>query len=434
MIRIYLTQPYSYSIEPEAHDALDWAAEGWEKRFKELGDVNVTVSRIASSMTCESFNTGVATAKNGRYDYFAMLHSDVSAPPGWLGDLLTCLNESEADVIHAVARIKNDIGYTSTAVAYDPDPWTRKRRVTVKEAFQLPDVFTIEDIQREIDPDAKMLLFNPGCSLIRMGQWFYEWPGFNWLSKVFEPQPCVYSARSISEDYVFGHWCYDNGIKTAATRRVVTEHIGRKKYTTARPEGIDTDRDYLAAIGKPPVGEGKWVFPVEVNGWLSSAEGVAIAKLARGKRVLEVGSYCGRSTICMSQTAESIVAVDPHDGRATPDPRKTMAEMLRNLARYKCDNVTIQRCTLEEYAQGYQGEPFDMAFIDGAHDYESVKHDIGIALTMLTEDGLLAFHDYSEGHPGVKHAVDSLVRAGSLIIEQQGTVAIVKPELSHADA
>ena len=37
-----------------------------------------------------------------------------------------------------------------------------------------------------------------------------------------------------------------------------------------------------------------------VRGWLTQAEGDKLARLAEGKKVLEIGSYCGRSTIAMA--------------------------------------------------------------------------------------------------------------------------------------
>src|SRR5688572_13638243 len=66
MHSIYLFMPYSYSIEPESLDALTMAPNGWEDMCKELGDLRLQVSRVKSSMLCESFNHGIATAKNGK--------------------------------------------------------------------------------------------------------------------------------------------------------------------------------------------------------------------------------------------------------------------------------------------------------------------------------------------------------------------------------
>ena len=37
--------------------------------------------------------------------------------------------------------------------------------------------------------------------------------------------------------------------------------------------------------------------------------------------------------------------------------------------------------------------PFDLLFIDGAHEYEAVKNDFDMWSTMLKEGGIIAFHD-----------------------------------------
>jgi hypothetical protein len=433
---VYLCLPYSYSIEPEALDAFNSAADGWERTGEKLGNLRLKSSRIRSSMLCESFNGGVAAAKNGKFDDFTMIHSDIVADPGWLVLLMTARESVDADVCNAVARIKDDRGVTSTAIAYSTDIMDRKRRLTVRECAQLPETFTIEDVRRVLDPEALLLLPNPGLLSIRMGEWFYKWPGFRTESFVEHvADGDFYRAKEISEDWLFGYYCHEHGIRVAATTAVKTDHIGRKKYSTRQPEGMDCDREYFQAVGRPRVGKGRWVFPAEVDGWLSSIEGIALAKLAMGKRVLEIGSYCGKSTICMAQTAASVLAVDPHDGRATDKPQDTMLSMLKNLASYQLDNVTVERATSADWAATYAGKPFDFIFIDGDHSRDSVRKDYEIALANLAADGVIAFHDYRRTprehdggwDEGVTIAVENIITEGAELVDRQGTVAVVKP-------
>jgi hypothetical protein len=49
----------------------------------------------------------------------------------------------------------------------------------------------------------------------------------------------------------------------------------------------------------------------------------------------------------------------------------------------------------------------DFVYIDGAHDYESVKADIGAWWRVLSDKGILAGHDWTDHplHAGVKRAV-----------------------------
>jgi predicted O-methyltransferase YrrM len=176
-------------------------------------------------------------------------------------------------------------------------------------------------------------------------------------------------------------------------------------------------------------------FPHEISGWLTVLEGTSLAELATGKHVLEIGSYCGRSTICMAQTALSVWSVDPHDGRATPNERDTYAEFLANVARYGLTNVNSVRGVVHA---GLEFPcKFGLVFVDGDHTLPAVRNDIAIALSLLDVDGRIAFHDYrtSPGEydgrwdAGVTEAVDDFIANGAKLISRHGTVAVVQPLL-----
>ena len=71
---------------------------------------------------------------------------------------------------------------------------------------------------------------------------------------------------------------------------------------------------------------------------------------------------------------------------------------------------------------------YDIAFIDGAHEYEPVKRDIERCLDVLKPGGVLAFHDYNHpSHPGVKQAIDELLIDGGELLSVHESVAVVRP-------
>lgn len=53
-------------------------------------------------------------------------------------------------------------------------------------------------------------------------------------------------------------------------------------------------------------------------------------------------------------------------------------------------------------------DSMDFIFIDGGHDYETVKSDTANALRMCRKGGLILWHDYCEDHPGVMNCLHEL--------------------------
>jgi predicted O-methyltransferase YrrM len=153
----------------------------------------------------------------------------------------------------------------------------------------------------------------------------------------------------------------------------------------------------------------------DVGGWLSDEEGRALAALAAGKRVLEVGSYKGRSTIWMARTADRVDCIDTFDTTGTTAllPRKnTYFEFCENVRRHGVADkmsvfMTSSARALARAAE--EGAMYDLVFIDADHSYEAVKRDAALAFPLLAPGGCLVFHDYgSPADPGVAKAVHEL--------------------------
>lgn len=377
-------------------------------------------------------------AESTKVDYFAMLHSDVEPVDFWLDALIEELEARSLDVLSVVLPLKDQNGLTSTALdREDRNNFRPLCRLTMKELYDLPETFTSEDVSVYGGGRAggAKLLINTGCMVCKWGDWA-EQAHFTINDRIVYCAPRkMYAAEVEPEDWYFSRLLHELGLKVGATRKVRAEHRGQMCFTNSQPWGCqEFDIQYTSKPIVVTARQPGFRFPHDVDGWLLPEEGRALAELARDKRVLEIGGYCGKSTICLAQAADWVVTVDPHDRRGTPKPKSTREELLANLERYELGNVTAMTATLREACDSLEDEVFDIIFIDGQHDYESVVDDVECAQKLLSPDGLLVFHDYrlyagqydGRWDPGVTEAVDNLLAAGAELISTNATLAVVR--------
>ena len=140
-------------------------------------------------------------------------------------------------------------------------------------------------------------------------------------------------------------------------------------------------------------------FPDEVPGWFTRAECELWSDSCRGRQVLELGRYHGRSTLVAAHTARRVVSID-RDSAAPAD-----LWLQRYGVRHK---VWLREGTFAELVPT-SGGPFEACLIDGAHDRASVEADCAAALPHLAPGALVGFHDYDDpAHPDVRPVADGL--------------------------
>lgn len=372
------------------------------------------LAQCFNGLWCKALN---AQAEGKQVDYFAMQHSDVEPCDGWLDLLIDEMEAKDLDVLGVAIPIKDNRGITSIAIGEPGDNWRVKCRLSLREIHGLPVTFTSEDIGGQ-------LLLNTGLWVCRFDPSWNKKVHFEINDRiVYDQKRKCYMAQVEPEDWFFSRLCHELGLKVGCTRLIPLNHRGQCTFTNAIAYGEHFDTQYVNESILPKKIDGDFFFPEEVDGWLTIWEGRKLAELAKGKRVLELGSYCGRSTICIAQTAEHVVSIDPHDGRGTPNQTDTHDSFLANLSRYGITNVNSYRTT-----EIQEDEQFDLVFIDAAHDYENVSKDIERATAVLNDNGLLAFHDYrSPNDPGVTQAVDELLANGGEMISTTDSLAVVRP-------
>jgi hypothetical protein len=126
--------------------------------------------------------------------------------------------------------------------------------------------------------------------------------------------------------------------------------------------------------------------------------------------IMEIGSYVGCSTSVLEPHASYLLCVDTWAGSGKAgdemaplyavhgEKGKHPFEVFqKNTAGFKCKPVCHQRTLNPDSLPGYlDGKTkFDLIFIDGAHDYESVKADIEIATRHIVPGGIICGHDFN---------------------------------------
>lgn len=359
-----------------------------------------------------------------RVDYWALQHSDIEPQDFWLDAAIDELEANQLDVLGVVSPIKDQRGVTSIALgSKDGNNWRPHGRLTMKEIFRLPETFTSKDLGYD-------LLINTGCMVVKWNQDWCKKIHFTINDRIaFDPKKGVYFAQVEPEDWFVSRLFHEQGLKVGCTRKIKLGHRGPMSFGNTEPWGKnDYDTEYLERSILDREDSASW-FPHFAAGWLTEDEGIELAKLADGKSVLEIGSYCGRSTICLAQKAKHVHAVDTFDGRGTPSEGDTFNLFRRNLIRYGVDKtVTVLRGTSSEILPNMP-RVFDLVFIDGSHDYESVNEDIELSLSVLRPNGVIAFHDYgrSECNLDVTRAVDEFIADGAQTHSRAGHVLSVRP-------
>lgn len=400
---ILLFQPSYGHVIPVAANSFYRASSG-KIDIGQVYSVDINTLSSQSSLLANNFNRAWCAALNRSFDYFAMLHADISCEEFWLDKLIEELERKELDVLSAVVPIKSMRGTTSTALASE-DRWHPACRLMMHEVFGLPVTFTAEDV-------GYPLLLNTGCWVAKWGDWAKD-VCFTIDDRIVHDGE-RYQAEVESEDWNFSRQLNKLGLKIGATRIIEAKHVGSAAFLNSVPFGDEYDH---VTIKESLVLQN---FLPGVDGWLTEKEGEFLRDLATDQEVLEIGTYCGRSTICMAQTAKSLLSIDPHDGRGTPKPRETLKECKANLKRYGVfDKVTLLTDRPESI------DPIDFVFIDGAHDRDNVEADLLYAKAHLRKDGLIACHDYGT-EPGVTLAVDAYLKNGGKTVSSYGTIAVLK--------
>lgn len=173
--------------------------------------------------------------------------------------------------------------------------------------------------------------------------------------------------------------------------------------------------DAAVALGWP----GGWrLFATlaQVDGYLFPHEAVFLFRLARSApgdgAIVEVGSYRGRSTLCLAagvrgRRATRIISVDPHVYGSEQELRNN----LRHFGHAGAVDLVVAQSVAA--ARSWRGS-VRAVFIDGNHEQASVAADVEAWLPFLEAGGFILLHDSTElsGFPGPAAVARTRLRLG----------------------
>lgn len=151
---------------------------------------------------------------------------------------------------------------------------------------------------------------------------------------------------------------------------------------------------------------------------VSPREVEVLRAVAANRRVIEVGSLLGFSTVHLAKVARSVESIDPHSGYPYFNPVPTLPVWRYNIFRHGvADRVCAHVGTAQEFLPGMNGE---LTFIDCTGFYDDTKFCLEHA------PGIIACHDFGRrGCAGVERAVLEFVRKTGRELHVTDTLVLI---------
>lgn len=159
---------------------------------------------------------------------------------------------------------------------------------------------------------------------------------------------------------------------------------------------------------RPPLIEGPFVKTMRGKDRMAKGLQDLIAHLPPGPLVMaEIGSYAGESAAIFATSGKfsEILCVDSWasvvgSGIATADAESHFDEVAKRFP-----IIRKRKAKSVDAARHVPDQSLDVVYIDGKHDYQSVRADLKAWAPKVKPGGWMCGHDYSERTPGVMRAV-----------------------------
>ncbi len=192
---------------------------------------------------------------------------------------------------------------------------------------------------------------------------------------------------------------------------------------------------------------------IDVKGFMPFHEGEALKKWAslfsKNGPILEIGTYCGKSTLFLSEGSkinnQFIYTVDHHTGSEEhqineeyfdeeifdPSTNKinSLPLLIKNINLFKAYNIVPIVRESSIAAKNWNSQ-VSMVFIDGSHSLDSAMQDFKSWNTKIIPGGALVIHDIyenpEEGGQAPYHVYKHALQNGFIDFERVDTIICLK--------
>ncbi len=254
-------------------------------------------------------------------------------------------------------------------------------------------------------------------------------------------------ASGIEAGHVMFHGCCFPvaGLPFRTCRRA--HSITWRTRSTARRRACQHRANRLICPPPPPHREPRPMIPdlpIDIDlikGFLAPDEADALYQYAlqasTAGPVLEIGSYCGKSTVCLGlacqRNGSTLFALDHHRGSeehqigemfhdpelfdSQAETMDSFREFRRNIRAAGLEEVVVPIVAGSAAAARHWHTPLGMVFIDGGHSLEAALADYRCWAVHVLRGGILAIHDlFADAHEGgqAPYAIYRLALASGL--------------------
>lgn len=176
----------------------------------------------------------------------------------------------------------------------------------------------------------------------------------------------------------------------------------------------------------------------KLEGKLSNEESLLLYELAQDVRrgaIVEVGSYRGKSTICLALGSRAgagvpVYAIEPHEEFVGPlggvfGPPDRVAFFRQVLDAGCAETVRLVNLSSEVVAPGWT-QPVGLVWIDGDHRLEPTRRDADAWLPHLLPGSLAAFHDTLHEDLGPYRVIQELQEQGYVLERRLRSTAVLR--------